>query len=55
MQFLTGVVVDPAGNVWSTNNIDLMDEVCLTKVPDETVSTRCSGNAFVDSSDWRNL
>ena len=47
MQFLTGVVVDPAGNVWAANNIDLMDEVCLTKTPDETVSTRCGGNAFV--------
>jgi len=47
MQFLTGVVVDPAGNVWAANNIDLMDEVCLTKVPDETVSTRCGGNGFV--------
>ncbi|MCW5892413.1 MAG: hypothetical protein KIT14_17975 [bacterium] len=47
MQFLTGVVVDPAGNVWAANNIDLMDEVCLTKVPDETLSTRCGGNGFV--------
>ena len=47
MQFLTGVVVDPAGNVWAANNIDLMDEVCLTKIPDETVSTRCGGNGFV--------
>ncbi|WP_065750645.1 hypothetical protein [Bradyrhizobium paxllaeri] len=47
MQFLTGVVVDPAGNVWAANNIDLMDEVCLTKTPDETLSTRCGGNAFV--------
>ncbi len=47
MQFLTGVVVDPAGNVWAANNIDLMDEVCLTKAPDETVSTRCGGNGFV--------
>jgi DNA-binding beta-propeller fold protein YncE len=47
MQFLTGVVVDPAGNVWAANNIDLMDEVCLTKTPDETASTRCGGNGFV--------
>jgi hypothetical protein len=47
MQFLTGVAVDPAGNVWAANNIDFMDEVCLTKVPDETVSTRCGGNGFV--------
>lgn len=47
MQFLTGVVVDPAGNVWAANNIDLMDEVCLTKIPDEAVSTRCGGNGFV--------
>lgn len=47
MQFLTGVAVDPAGNVWAANNIDLMDEVCLTKVPDETLSTRCGGNGFV--------
>ncbi len=47
MQFLTGVAVDPAGNVWAANNIDLMDEVCLTKVPDEAVSTRCGGNGFV--------
>ncbi len=47
MQFLTGVVVDPAGNVWAANNIDLMDQVCLTKTPDETVSTRCGGNGFV--------
>lgn len=47
MQFLTGVVVDPAGNVWAANNIDLMDEVCLTKTPDESVSTRCGGNGFV--------
>lgn len=47
MQFLTGVVIDPAGNVWAANNIDLMDEVCLTKVPDEAVSTRCGGNGFV--------
>lgn len=47
MQFLTGVVVDPAGNVWAANNIDLMDEVCLTKTPDEGLSTRCGGNAFV--------
>ncbi|MBU3031111.1 hypothetical protein [Paracoccus marinaquae] len=47
MQFLTGVAVDPAGNVWAANNIDLMDEVCLTQTPDETVSTRCGGNGFV--------
>lgn len=47
MQFLTGVVVDPAGNVWAANNIDLMDEVCLTKTPVEAESTRCGGNAFV--------
>lgn len=47
MQFLTGVAVDPAGNVWTANNIDLMDEVCLTKVPDEALSTRCGGNGFV--------
>lgn len=47
MQFLTGVAVDPAGNVWAANNIDLMDEVCLTKDPDETLSTRCGGNGFV--------
>lgn len=47
MQFLTGVAVDPAGNVWAANNIDLMDEVCLVKVPDETQSTRCGGNGFV--------
>ncbi|HMR34580.1 MAG TPA: hypothetical protein PKA13_26385 [Geminicoccaceae bacterium] len=47
MQFLTGVAVDPAGNVWAANNIDLMDEVCLTQVPDEVVSTRCGGNGFV--------
>jgi len=47
MQFLTGVVVDPAGNVWAANNIDLMDEVCLSKTPDETLSTRCGGNGFV--------
>lgn len=47
MQFLTGVAVDPAGNVWAANNIDLMDEVCLSKVPDETLSTRCGGNGFV--------
>jgi len=47
MQFLTGVAVDPAGNVWAANNIDLMDEVCLTKAPDETLSTRCGGNGFV--------
>ncbi len=47
MQFLTGVVVDPAGNVWAANNIDLMDEVCLTKIPDEALSTRCGGNGFV--------
>ncbi len=48
MQFLTGVVIDPAGNVWVANNIDLMDEVCITKVPDEAVSTRCGGNGFVE-------
>ncbi len=47
MQFLTGVAVDPAGNVWAANNIDLMDEVCLTKIPDESLSTRCGGNGFV--------
>jgi hypothetical protein len=48
MQFLTGVVIDPAGNVWVANNIDLMDEVCIKKVPDEAVSTRCGGNGFVE-------
>jgi streptogramin lyase len=48
MQYLTGVVVDPAGNVWVANNIDLMDEVCITKVPNEDVSTRCGGNGFVE-------
>jgi DNA-binding beta-propeller fold protein YncE len=48
MQFLTGVVIDPAGNVWVANNIDLMNAVCLNKVPDEAVSTRCGGNGFVE-------
>jgi hypothetical protein len=48
MQFLTGVVVDPAGNVWVANNIDLMDETCIEKNPDEAKSTRCGGNAFVE-------
>jgi hypothetical protein len=48
MQYLTGVVVDPAGNVWVANNIDLMNEVCIQKVPDESLTTRCGGNAFVE-------
>jgi len=48
MQFLTGVVIDPAGNVWIANNIDLMNEVCIERVPDEAVSTRCGGNGFVE-------
>ena len=48
MQFLTGVVIDPAGNAWVANNIDLMDEVCIKQVPDESLSTRCGGNAFVE-------
>jgi hypothetical protein len=54
VQFLTGVAVDPAANVWAANNIDLRDEVCLTKVPDETLSTRCGGNASSCSSAWQN-
>ncbi|HAM50251.1 MAG TPA: IS91 family transposase [Nitrospiraceae bacterium] len=48
MQFLTGVMIDPAGNVWVANNIDLMNDVCIKKVPDEAVSTRCGGNGFVE-------
>jgi len=48
MQYLTGVVVDPAGNVWVANNIDLLNEVCIQKVPDESLTTRCGGNAFVE-------
>ena len=27
-------------------DIDLMDEVCLAKIPDETVSMRCGGDGF---------
>jgi hypothetical protein len=48
MQYLTGVVVDPAGNVWVANNIDLLNEVCIQKIPDESITTRCGGNAFVE-------
>ncbi|HKM89079.1 MAG TPA: hypothetical protein VJX29_00580, partial [Candidatus Acidoferrales bacterium] len=48
MQYLTGVVVDPAGNVWVANNIDLLNEVCIQKAPDESITTRCGGNAFVE-------
>jgi DNA-binding beta-propeller fold protein YncE len=48
MQFLTGVVIDPAGNAWVANNIDLLDEVCIKQIPDESLSTRCGGNAFVE-------
>ena len=54
MQFLTGVVVDPAGNVCVANNIDQMSEGCIEKAPDEALSTRCGGNGFVEFSDSRN-
>jgi hypothetical protein len=30
------------------NNIDLLNEVCIQKVPDESLTTRCGGNAFVE-------
>ena len=48
MQYLTGIVVDPAGNVWVANNIDHMNEACFARPPDEALATRCGGNGFVE-------
>lgn len=36
----------PATNRPGPEPIDLMDEVCLAKIPDETVSMRCGGDGF---------
>jgi hypothetical protein len=43
---LTDIGVDPAGNVWAMNNWQDVD-VCITKPPPETLSTRCGGQGVV--------
>src|SRR5215469_13664680 len=46
LQMLTDIGVDPAGNVWATNNWQDVD-VCVTKPPPEALSTRCGGQGVV--------
>jgi DNA-binding beta-propeller fold protein YncE len=46
LQMLTDIGVDPAGNVWAMNNWQDVD-VCITKPPPETLSTRCGGQGVV--------
>ena len=46
LQMLTDIGVDPAGNVWATNNWQDVD-VCVTKPPPEALSTGCGGQGVV--------
>jgi len=45
MQMLVDVSIDPAGNVWVSNN--WQDPTSCYGKPDETVSTRCGGQGMV--------
>ena len=46
LQALTDVAIDPAGNVWVANNLDIIDQG-LKKVPDPALATRFGGNGVV--------
>ena len=45
MQFLVDASIDPAGDVWVSNN--WQDELSRDGKPDEGVSTRCGGHGIV--------
>jgi len=45
MQMLVDVSIDPAGNVWVSNN--WQDPTSCYGKPDESVSTRCGGQGMV--------
>ena len=45
MQFLVDASIDPAGDVWVSNN--WQDEWSCYGKPDEGVSTRCGGHGIV--------
>jgi len=47
LQILTDVQIDPAGNAWVANNLNMTDEVGFKRVPPEALSTRFGGDGVV--------